>query len=531
MASSNKGRIPSRLSRRRLLALASCATASSALASAVAVSSAGAAAASSAGAAAVLSASERLPAQPPIAALELRGVASLTAANARFRLLLPGGPHWRSELDGIVKLVSGGDETGIWRTVDGTGPIQVDLAEREVWTLLHWVLSGYWRDPAAPIDRSDGGRRLQLAGGSFRFEVDEAADGVLALRTINAPSPVTLEFRGARRLEGRWLPQQVVILGCGDLTELRLRSARRLSVDDGLFLAPPQRERGFRFHHDTPRELEVARADSGHLFVRPSLNGEELGWFLFDSGAGISLLSRELIQRYRLTEVGRTRVSGIGGSIGARTVHRCEALRLGPLEMQSINVVSYDPERSQATRLLGQPVVGVLGWDVLLRSAVELDLRDGRVWLHPSGDGAVPARFRHPLLLHWKVPWVKARYAPDGEGLFMLDTGAGSKGLFFPHDSVRRLDLLSRLDGESGVATGAGGSVAVRHSTLDWVEVGDHTSRSVPVRLSLEEDWEGDIHTLGILGGAVLQPFRVLIDYRLGEVGFIPRDQRPTLEA
>lgn len=531
MASSNKGRIPPRLTRRQLLGIASCTTASSAIASAAAVLSAEATAVLSAGAAAVLSKSEGLPAQPPIAALELRGVASLTAANARFRLLLPGGPHWRSELDGIVKLVSGGDETGIWRTVDGTGPIRVDLAEREVWTLLHWVLSGYWRDPAAPIDRSNGGRLLQLAGGSFRFEVDEAAEGVLALRTINAPSPVTLEFRGARRLEGRWLPQQVVILGCGDLTELRIRSARSVSADSSLFSSPPRRERGFRFVDGAPRELEVARADSGHLFVRPSLAGEDLGWFLFDSGAGISLLSRQLIQRHALPEVGRTRVSGIGGSLGARTVHRCEQLRLGPLDMQSINVVSYDPGRSRASRLLGQPVVGVLGWDVLLRSAVELDLREGRVWLHPSGGGQIPARFSHPLLLHWKVPWVKARYAPDGEGLFMLDTGAGSKGLFFPHDSVRRLDLLRRLSGEGGVAVGAGGSVAVRHGTLDWVEVGDHTSRQVPVRLSLEEDWEGDIHTLGILGGAVLQPFRVLLDYRLGEVGFIPRDQRPTLEA
>jgi hypothetical protein len=391
------------------------------------------------------------------------------------------------------------------------------------------VLSGYWNNPAAPLVRSADGRELGLATGRFRFRLDGPAAGgfPLTLRTVNSPAAVTLAFRGLQRLAGTWLPRQVVILGSGDLTELRIDHAERVDVEPARFRPPPQRERGFRFVDGAPRELQVARADSGHLFVRPRLAGDDVGWFLFDSGAGISLLSGGLIERYRLPPVGRTRVSGIGGSIGERGVHRCPRLELGPLALQSINVVAFDPARSRAGRLLGQPVVGVLGWDVLLRSAVELDLRDGRIWLHPSGAVDVATPYRHPLYLHWKVPWVRVRYAPDGEGLFMLDTGAGSRGLFFPHDSVQRLGLLERLAGPGGRAAGAGGSVAVRHSTLEWVQVGTHTSRRVPVRLGLEEDFEGDIHTQGILGGAVLEPFRVMLDYRLGQVGFIPRQQRP----
>ena len=139
---------------------------------------------------------------------------------------------------------------------------------------------------------------------------------------------------------------------------------------------------------------------------------------------------------------------------------------------------------------------------------------------------AVDPAHRQRLFLHWKVPWVEASCTPGGHGLFMLDTGAGSRGLFFPNHSVRRLDLLAQMPGSPGRAYGAGGSVAVRHGVLDEVVVGGRSMRDVPARLSLGEDHEGDIHTLGILGGAVLTPFRVLLDYREGLAGFIPRGLR-----
>jgi hypothetical protein len=58
-------------------------------------------------------------------------------------------------------------------------------------------------------------------------------------------------------------------------------------------------------------------------------------------------------------------------------------------------------------------------------------------------------------------------------------------------------------------------------TTLEWFRVGGHTSRQVPVILSTGEDYEADIFSCGFLGGAVVQPFRVMLDYRRNEIGFV----------
>src|SRR5215470_7433707 len=45
------------------------------------------------------------------------------------------------------------------------------------------------------------------------------------------------------------------------------------------------------FDPKAPAKLEVKRVKTGHLLVRPVINGHEAGWFIFDTGAGICVVS------------------------------------------------------------------------------------------------------------------------------------------------------------------------------------------------------------------------------------------------
>ena len=60
----------------------------------------------------------------------------------------------------------------------------------------------------------------------------------------------------------------------------------------------------------------------------------------------------------------------------------------------------------------------------------------------------------------------------------------------------------------------------------EWFEVAGHRTSPAPAVFFTEDDYEADIFTVGFLGGAVVSPFRITLDYGRGEAGFIPRLDR-----
>jgi len=108
-------------------------------------------------------------------------------------------------------------------------------------------------------------------------------------------------------------------------------------------------------------------------------------------------MSQELINKFSLQKVANTISGGICGSIGYSNVYQGAVLKLGPLEVSSLNYKVYDPSRSMATRLLGEPVVGVLGWDILVRSIVEIDMLKVTMSIYDPSEYRVPKENRPRL--------------------------------------------------------------------------------------------------------------------------------------
>ncbi len=477
--------------------------------------------------------------------LTLSGNARMGAEDLNLVMNLSNAQEFMTHISGYQSYQTGYDGESFWRIDNGTGPFEVDFTEKEVWILIHWMLSGYWLDTSAPIiwsaDPKTGNAQLQLATGRVKMQITTRLETIKALqngtdiddhsslpkwmKAINLPQEVSVSFVGEQQLAHARLPKKIIIEGIGEVESFVIHSAQTEQLKTKNIYSKPKLQRlNTSYNFKIGSEIEVKQATSGHLFVKPSINGEQLGWFLFDSGAGGSQLAQSLIDKFNLKRVARSITGGIGGTTGFTDVFQGGQLSLGPLTINNLNYKSYDPARSMASKVLGEAVVGVLGWDVLSRATVEVDMLKGRIWIHNTSDYRIAKKYRERLFLHWKVPYVEALFPPNNKGIFMLDTGAGSNGIFFTDFSVRTYDMLAGNTNKPSEARGAGGRLPIIKGELEWFEVGGYRSTNAPAVYSIAEDYEADIFSTGFLGGAVIKPYRVVFDYLRNEVGFIPRN-------
>src|SRR5262245_43988348 len=88
-------------------------------------------------------------------------------------------------------------------------------------------------------------------------------------------------------------------------------------------------------------ELQVKRVKTGHLLVRPVINGLDAGWFIFDTGAGICVVSTPCVNRLKLKRLGDIDAQGTGGDEEAK-LYRASTVKLGPLTLTDHPIMATD---------------------------------------------------------------------------------------------------------------------------------------------------------------------------------------------
>lgn len=288
-------------------------------------------------------------------------------------------------------------------------------------------------------------------------------------------------------------------------------AAERVAIDGA-----PQ-EPGLRFDAAAEPTLAVRRARTGHLLVNPLVNGREVGAFIFDTGAGICVVSTPHVASLGLSEAGAVEALGIGGSTASKTFV-AESLELGPLTLSRHTLLATD--LGFLEQHLGEPIFGVIGFGVLSRCVAELDFVTPRIALFD------PARYELaegaswlPLDLEGRTPAIRARFE-DREGLFQIDTGANTK-VAFHEPAVRRWQLLA--DRELGDARlgGVGGSIAAKSGKLAWFEFAGLRQDAVDALFPLERKGSRASATRdGAIGAPLLRPFVMVTDYSHGRIAF-----------
>ncbi|MDX9911757.1 MAG: retropepsin-like aspartic protease [Phycisphaerales bacterium] len=278
-----------------------------------------------------------------------------------------------------------------------------------------------------------------------------------------------------------------------------------------------------RFETGVPSALDVKRAPTGHLLVRPQVNGHDAGWFIFDTGAGMGVVSTPHVEHLGLTPAGSIDAVGVGGATGA-PLFACETLSIGPVTLAGHTLMGAD--LSFLKPHLGEEIVGVLGYDVLSRCVAEIDLADSRIALHDPASYTLPEGAAwQPLFLEGRVPSIDASFEGH-EGRFRLDTGANG-GVTFHEPCVRELGLVEGREVSPAKIGGVGGFVDARSGTIEWFELAGVRHERVPAMFAMEPKGTfADATKAGNIGGEILSRYVLVFDYPSSRIAFVPRPER-----
>jgi PDZ domain-containing protein/aspartyl protease len=238
--------------------------------------------------------------------------------------------------------------------------------------------------------------------------------------------------------------------------------------------------------------------------------------FIFDTGAGVSVIDPKTARALRLKEQGKLKLGATGGSVESGLI-KGVSLGIPGVEVfdQTISTVSLE----SLTPLFGFRLDGIIGHDFIKNFVVEIDYPAGLINLREpqsytySGPGeSVPITFME------NTPFVRATVLVKGrdpiEGKFEVDTGGnGTLNVNTPFVNTHKLleavpNLMqSKLAGAGGASQAAKGRVA-------GVKVGSFVVEDPLVVFAQgTEGNESSIEFDGELGGAFFRRFKLILDY------------------
>jgi hypothetical protein len=402
----------------------------------------------------------------------------------------------------------------------------LELRELEETKLETWFLTWRWLADPSPFEirvrdeATENGSALldlKLRDGirEATIEVDRESWLPRSLRYVTAAGAVTWTLTDYNEALGFRFPHRLLREVVGIRRGYRVQSIREAP----LFVRSPfeylPAEPGDTiFDPEASAELEVRRNNHRHLMVRPWVDGEQVGWFILDSGAGRSVITPGAADRLGLESFGETAVTGAGGSVPA-VFRQAGSFRLGPLTISDPVLLELD------LGFLPGDVAGIVGYDVYRRSVVELDLKRAAVRLFDPRSYRRQDHDWEELFLTGKVPSVRCRFAGDRDGICRLDTGDPGTVVFHT-STVRELALVEGRETRPARLGGVGGRGRAREGAIEWFEIGGHRFREPSVLFALAEKGAfANPYITGNVGLRMLRHFELVLDYPRRRIAFL----------
>jgi len=251
------------------------------------------------------------------------------------------------------------------------------------------------------------------------------------------------------------------------------------------------------------------------ISIPARLNDGKPAWLVVDTGAAVSVIEERRVPALGLTATGRHRVQGSGGAQEASRVQGV-AIRLEGLELrdQTMDTLALAPLSAHT----GKPLDGILGFPVFARRVIEVDYPRHRL----SFVDAAGYRYRGsgkvvPIELVRNRPYVTARVVLPGgramEGRFLVDTGASSSLNLWAAGPAGEEVAAAFGKTLKVQARGVGGAFDVRLARVERLELGGFILARPVAVLRPVDAGQGAARTLGSIGGAVLDRFKVIFDY------------------
>jgi predicted aspartyl protease len=431
------------------------------------------------------------------------------------------------------EIIIGYDGATCWG-VDWSGtPRVLEFEEFDSQQILFAVRTGRWLAEAGPVDiafstsaaaANEIRFRLRLRGRleSMELAVNRATWLPSRLTARRWGAAETWEFQDYRPALGMTLAYRIVhrFDRVSDVSQIQAVRAAPSTGQDAFrpALDPP---RDTRFDSATPVHFKIKEAPTGHLFVRPKVNGQEAGWFCLDTGSAGMGIAPKVADRLGMPAFGRIVYGGVGKP-GLGKLREVKTFQLGSVTIDGGIFLEFPQTYCDALKRISKlEVVGTCGYDLFSRVVLELDLKNSTAACFE------PARYRltrgewEPLVFNQSVPCVPVKFEGDHEGLFHLDTGAGSIVVFHP-PAVEKFKLLEGRVRKSIKVTGVGGTVDAKYGPLAWFEVGGYRLEELPaIFLTHHEGALDQAYVAGMFGPGILKGMTIVFDYPHRRIAFV----------
>lgn len=449
-----------------------------------------------------------------------------------------GEACFRREVEGRLGRTVGFDGAAGWsRSSHGlVRPLVLEELDRE--RMITAAMIGGWIDAEAPLrvravtaDESTVTLELTLDDSPMMMTmiVDRASGEPQTLSRKSESGTTIWLFEGWQVRQGALVPGSLRHRAADGQIENRVDLRDIVRVEEALdltrFARPANAPTNVTFHEGVHPRIEARRASTGHLLVRPIIDGREVGWFVFDSGAGGLVIDSKLGDALELKRFGEVVAVGVSGQTNA-AFRQARSFRLGPLELG--DPIFVEISLSFLEGALGMPIAGLVGYDVLAHATVLIEQaesagQDPVIEIHEPGSNVFAELEWHQLVLDERLPCIEANFEGDRSGLFKLDTGA-SGNLTFHAPAVKSMNLKAGRKLIRTRTSGVGGIGNAWRGPLEWLELAGLRFENLTVEFADGELGSfADVYTLGNLGQGLLSQFRIVFDYTGERVALVPR--------
>lgn len=471
----------------------------------------------------------------PATGLQLTGQGTYAGMPARFSLLFNKDGHFLQSTSSRINTASGYDGNTAWvKDLGGEQRIQ-DLTDGKSTIFSGLLTTNLWIVPESgmtySIKEPAGDGKVILI---FKHEPTEKAGTITIDTRTWLPLECTMTIEG-RQITTRWsgrldfqgmkFPKSIQSLSSTDRVETihfdTVQAAPTFVRNPfAPVLTPPT---DVTFDNTLPAELEVKRATTGHLLVKPKINGKEVGWFILDSGAGANVLDVKVVKELGLEQFGNLPAVGVGGAV---KTYFCkpETITLGRATFKEPIAIGLD--LSFLSGPMGAKIAGVVGYSTFHRCIIEMDTSKATVSLYDpqNYDQARVQNHWQKLYQIGRVSSVEAEFEGH-KGVFKLDTGAAGSNVAIHAPIVEKFKLLVGRDTEDTMTGGVGGMVKSKKGTLKYFEIGGHRMDNIEATFAITDKGAfNSADTLGNIGGDLLRPFKMVFDYQNKRIAFIKRD-------
>ncbi|MEM6707405.1 MAG: aspartyl protease family protein [Pseudomonadota bacterium] len=252
------------------------------------------------------------------------------------------------------------------------------------------------------------------------------------------------------------------------------------------------------------------------IFIRVSIAESKPLDFIFDTGAGTTVINSGTIQRLGLTPGRSVSASGAAGTIEVETL-RDITIDTGDVALENLKVQASD--LSHLERAIGRRIDGIIGYHLLRKRIVEINYDAAELRVHDR------KRFRYRVSGQ-RIPLKARRHAylkaalDFGDGgvipaRFIIDTGAGiALGLATPF--VEKHDAIDRL-GATYSRSSSGLSKerpTVFRARVPKVRIDRFTFDAAPASLyQVSQGFFSERRQAGVIGNVILKRFNIVFDY------------------